>query len=108
MRLVGFGAVVAAIALCSSGERDKYCKINYIYLVEVANFRNYDVLVSESNSIRRIHINGICVGVSRAAGETICQGLSLLYVYMTEGVPLSIAKCRGGQTVNLVKFKYDR
>lgn len=35
-RSVDFGAVVAAIALCSSGE----CKINYIYLVEVADFRN--------------------------------------------------------------------
>jgi len=40
MRLVDFGAVVAVIALCSSGERDRYCKINYIHLVEVANFRN--------------------------------------------------------------------
>ena len=48
------------------------------------------------------------MGISGAAGETICQEVSLLYVYMAEGVPLSIAKCREGQTVNLVKFKYDR
>jgi len=38
--LVDFGAVVAAIAFCSSGKWDRYCKINYIYLVGVANFRN--------------------------------------------------------------------
>jgi hypothetical protein len=33
--------------------RDRYCKINYcIYLVESRTFAIYDVLVSESNSIR--------------------------------------------------------
>ncbi len=34
------GLTSVAIALRPSGERDGYCKINYIYLVDVADFRN--------------------------------------------------------------------
>ena len=53
------------------------------------------LIPSDDTSTR---INGICVGALSAAGETVCKEVSLLYVYMTEGVPLSIAKCREGQT----------
>lgn len=95
MCLGDFGAVVAAIVPCSSIERDRYCNISTCLrsrTFAIYSMTYWSQSLIPSNDTR---IDGICVGVSRTAGETIFQEVSLLHIYMTEGVPKYCKVLRG-------------